>query len=119
MAALSFSARTGAVTTPNRVTLTASDSFTFVPNTNQVLELHNTTGAPITAVIKGSAPSAAYAVPNAGTTTVDLTTGFSVTVPATTGAKYVQLDAIAAYLAGNGTVTITGATGALAVLLSN
>jgi hypothetical protein len=117
MAALSATTR-GAKITASRNTLTASDSFTYVPNTNQVLELHNNTAGPLTAVIKGSAPSATYPVPGAGGTTIDLSAGLSITVAAS-ASVLVALDAHAAYLAGNGTITVTGATGMTAILLSN
>lgn len=114
----SKTSRTGAVVTANRVTTSASDTFTYVPNTSQVLELHNNTAGSLTAVIKGSAPSAAFAVPGAGGLTVDLTAGLSVVVAANQS-KFVNLDANAAYLVGNGTVTVSGAAGMTAVILSN
>ena len=117
MATLTSTQR-GAVVSANRNTLTASDTFTYVANTSQCLELHNNTAGSITAVIKGSAPSAAYPVAGAGGTTVDLSAGLSVVVPAN-ASKLVNLDSQAAYLAGNGTVTVTGATGMTAILLTN
>ena len=117
MAALSLTSR-GAKITAARNTLSASDTFAFVPNTNQVLELHNNTAGSLTAVVKGSAPSAAFPIPGAGGTTIDLSAGLSVAVPAGTSV-FVTLDAHAAYLAGNGTVTVTGASGLTAIVLSN
>jgi len=117
MAALTATTRAG-VTTASRNTLSASDTFTYVPNTNQVLELHNLTGGSLTAVIKGSAPSAAYSIPGAGATTVDLSAGLSVVVAAS-ASKFVALDTIAAYLAGTGACTVTGAATLTAILLQN
>src|SRR5437764_10205995 len=102
MATLSTTVR-GARTVAVRNTASASDSFTYVPNTNQVLELHNNTAGSLTAVIKGSAPSSAYPIPGAGGTTFDFSAGLSVVVPAGTS-TLVTLDAHSSYLAGNGTV---------------
>lgn len=117
MAALTPTVR-GALVTANRNTLSASDTFTYTPNTSQCLELHNNTAGSLTAVIKGSAPSAAFPVPGAGGTTIDLSAGLSVVVAANQS-KFVNLDAHAAYLAGNGNVTVTGAATMTAILLTN
>jgi hypothetical protein len=117
MAALTPTVR-GALVTANRNTLSASDTFVYTQNLSQCLELHNNTAGPLTAVIKGSAPSAAYPIQGAGGTTVDLSAGLSVVVAAN-ASKLVNLDAHAAYLAGNGTVTVTGAATAIAILLTN
>ena len=88
-------------------TASASDTLTYVAGSNQVVEMHNTTAGSLTLVIKGSAPSAVYPVPNPSTT-IDLSAGLSVVLAA--GAKkLVNLDKISAYLAGNGTVTLSGA----------
>ena len=116
MATLSVSSVLGTgITTLNKLVLGASDTFTYVSGTGQILELNNPTGGSLTAVVKGSAPSATYAVSGAGTT-VDLTAGLSVVLAA--GArKSINLDTVAAYLAGTGAVTITGAATAEAVLL--
>lgn len=100
-------ASVGGAVLANVNTASASDTLTYVANTNQLVELDNTTGGSLTINIKGSAPSAAY--PVAGTsTTIDLTAGYSVTCTAGQK-KIVNLDKIAAYLAGNGTVTLSGA----------
>lgn len=95
------------VATATVFTASASDTLTYVANTNQLVEMDNTTGGSLTLNIKGSAPSAAYPVPNTSTT-VDLSAGLNVVIPAGTK-KIVNLDKIAAYLAGNGTVTLSGA----------
>jgi hypothetical protein len=119
MAALTPTSRAaGVVVTATRNTASASDTFTYVPNTNQVIELHNNTAGSLTAVIKGSAPSAAFPIPGAGATTVDLSAGLSVVVAASQ-TKFVALDAIAAYLAGTGVVTVTGAATLTVVVLNN
>ena len=111
MAALTITAYKDAAGVVTSVvnTATASDTLVYVPNTNQALVMDNTTGGSLTLNIKGSAPSAAY--PVAGTsTTMDLSAGFNVTIAA--GAKkLLNLDKIPAYLAGNGTVTLSGAAG--------
>lgn len=88
-------------------TLTASDTLTYTSGASQLLELDNQTGGSLTVVIKGSAPSASFAVHG---TTIDFSAGLSVTVAA--GAKkFVNLDKIPKFLEGTGTVTLTGATG--------
>lgn len=117
MAALTPTTRS-AVTSAVRNTLTASDTFTYARDTNQVLELHNTTGAPLSATIKGTAPSAAYPIPGAGGTTADLSTGLVVNVPAN-ASRIVHLDAISAYLTGTGVVAVTGGSTLIAILLQN
>lgn len=110
--------RAGAVQTVTRITLTASDTFTYVPNTNMTLELHNNTAGALTPLIKGSAPSAAYPVPGAGDTTVNLNAGLTLSI-GINQSQVVRLDSISAYLEGTGTVTISGGTGITAVLTSN
>lgn len=117
MAAITPTAR-GSVFAVARTTLSASDTFNYVPNTNQVLELHNNTAGPLTAVIKGTAPSAAFPVPGAGGTTVDLSAGKSVVVGASS-TYHVALDSIASYLSGTGVVTVTGAATMTATLLNS
>jgi hypothetical protein len=110
--------RSGAVQTLTRITLSASDTFVFVPNTGMILELHNNTAGALTPNIKGSAPSAAFPIPGAGDTTISLTAGLTVNLGVNQSA-IINLDAVEAYLEGTGTVTITGGTGITAVLLSN
>lgn len=109
MAALtvtSFSGVNGEVTATVN-TASASDTFTYVKGSGQLLELDNTTGGSLTLVIKGSAPNAAYPIPNTSETK-DLTAGKSITVAAGVK-KIINLDKICAYLEGNGTVTLSGA----------
>lgn len=118
MATINATSRSGGVVTVNRTVASASDSFTFVPNTNQVLELHNNTAGALTAVVKGTAPSATFPVPGVAGATVDLSAGLSV-VLAAGQSKNVALDSVAAYLAGTGAVTVSGASGLTIVLLNN
>ena len=109
MAALtstSFASVNG-VATATVNTASVSDTITYVKGSNQLLELDNTTAGSLTLNVKGSAPNAAYPVPNTSTT-VDLSTGLNIVVPASTK-KIVNLDKISAYLDGNGTVTLSGA----------
>ena len=88
-------------------TASASDTLTYVKGTNQLVEMDNTTAGLLTLVVKGTAPSATYSVPNTSTT-IDLSAGLSVAVAA--GAKKIlNLDKISAYLEGTGVVTLSGA----------
>ena len=88
---------------------TASDTLTYTAGTNQLLKLDNQTAGALTVVIKGTAPSAAYVVPNTGST-MDLTAGLSIVLAAGV-CKFVNLDKIKAYLDGTGVVTLSGAAG--------
>lgn len=108
MALLNITARDVNGTVTDSVnTLSASDTFTYTPSLNMTAVFNNTTGGTLTVNLKGSAPSATYAVIGTGETK-DLTTGYSIQVAA--GAqKSINLDKIALYLAGTGVVTMTGA----------
>ena len=54
MATLSVSSVLGTgITTLNKLVLGASDTFTYVSGTGQILELNNPTGGSLTAVVKG------------------------------------------------------------------
>lgn len=97
-----------AVTT---TTLSASDTLTYVPGANQVLELTNDTAGALTANIDGSGSTTLF-VKGLGSS-VDVSAGFNIALAAGE-TKQVRLDAIEAYL--KGTVTITGATGVKARL---
>lgn len=87
----------------------ASDTLTYTAGANQLLKLDNQTAGALTVVIKGTAPSAAYVVPNTGST-MDLTAGLSIVLAAGV-CKFVNLDKIKAYLDGTGVVTLSGAAG--------
>lgn len=94
-------------------TMTSSDTFNYQPGTGQLLYLRNPTGGALTPVINGSLNTAA--VVNGGPD-IATTSGLTLpAVPATTGSVVIPLDTIAAYL--QGTITITGCTGMIAVLL--
>ena len=110
MADLAITSRDGnGVITATVATATASDTLTYVKNVNMTVSLDNTTAGSLTINIKGTNPNAAY--PVAGTaSTMDLTTGFNITVPAGVK-KYINLDKIAAYLDGTGVVALTGGAG--------
>lgn len=115
MAVIAATSR-GSVVNATRTTLTASDTLTYVPGTGQVLEVTNDTGSPLTVVIKGSAPSAAYPIPGTGGTTIDLSAGKS-TVIATAKSYVFALDTLSNYLTGNNTVTVSGGTAGVATLI--
>ena len=101
-----LSSATGVVTATVN-TAAASDTMTYVAGAGQLVEMDNTTGGSLTLNIKGSAPSATYPIKDTATTT-DLSAGYNVTIAA--GAKkIINLDKIKAYLAGNNTVTLSGA----------
>lgn len=100
---------TNGVGTTTVNTATASDTLTYTAGANQLVKLDNQTAGSLTVVIKGTAPSAAYVVPNTGTT-MDLSAGLSVAIPAGV-CKFVNLDKIKAYLDGTGVVTLSGAAG--------
>lgn len=89
-------------------TASASDTFTYVAGTNQMIELDNTTAGSLTVVIVGSAPNAAYPVPKTHTT-VNLSTGLSVIIAAGVK-KVINCDKISAFLDGTGVVTVSGFT---------
>jgi hypothetical protein len=97
-------------------TLTASDTLSYVANSNQSLKLRNPTGSSIVITIKGTAP-VNPTVPGTGTT-FDVSAGKVITV--TAGNIFaVNLDKIAQYLGGTATaVAVTGGTGAFAALVS-
>ena len=109
MAVLTSTSLSGAtsVATATVNTASASDTMTYVAGSGQLVEMDNTTVGSLTLVIKGSAPSATYPIKDTGTTT-DLSAGYSVTI-ASGAKKIVNLDKIKAYLAGSGTVTLSGA----------
>jgi len=119
MAALTSTTMQGAgqrTGTPN--TLTASDTFTYLPGTGQMLLMYNPTGGTVTPNIKGSAAAAA-AIPGLGGTTTAFNSGLDVAIP-TLQMVLVNLDDSRNYLPdASGIVTITNGTGVIAVLLNN
>lgn len=105
---------TGGVLTPTELTMTASDTFTYVPGRGQMLILRNTTGGALTPTILGSTASAAIAVPGFGT--VNASAGIAVGSIAAGAIRVIPLDSRSNFLAG--VISITGGTGLLASLLS-
>ena len=95
-------------------TLTASDTFTYIPNTGQSLRLRNVTGGALTVTITGST-SVSQTYPEGGV--VNYAAGYSTgSIAATTGDVIIPLDSIDGYLSG--TITVTGGTGIKASLFN-
>jgi hypothetical protein len=113
MAALSATSLSsvGANTTPSS-TLTASDTFTYSSNSNQILVLRNGTGGALTVNLLGNAATT-VAVPGYGNVTVSA--GYSTGSIAAGATVTIALNTIAAYLSGT-SVTVTGGTGISATL---
>ena len=96
-----------------RVTLTASDTLTYTPGAKQMLVLTNPTASVVTATLTGTAPVPVF--PQGFGGSVSTSGGKAIAVPAN-GSTAIYLDSISAFLAGTGAVTVTGGTGAFAVL---
>jgi hypothetical protein len=94
-----------------RTTLGASDTLTYVPGANQTLILYNTTASIVAITAVGSAPTP-IVIPGG---TVSTSSGKVISVPAN-GLTHVDLDDLAPYFDGTGTVTLTGGTGVTAGL---
>lgn len=101
-----------------RTALSASDTFTYVQGSGQVLILWNTTGSPVNITLTNATPNANTAVPeNLGFGgSIATGSGKQVTVGAN-GTLAVSCDDYAAYLKGSGAATLTGGTGVTAHLL--
>jgi len=93
-------------------TLTASDTLVYAAGTNQRLTLRNPTGGSITVTIDGSGSTTI--TPNGYGQTLDVSAGYQVVLAAGV-TKCVNLDKISAFL--QGTVAVTGGTGAFATLV--
>lgn len=94
-----------------RTALGATDTLTYISGRGQILVLDNPTVSPVVVTIDGSGSTTISPTGLGGT--VDVSAGLAITVAA--GAtKSVNLDTIAAYLAG--TVAVTGGTGVIATL---
>lgn len=96
-----------------RTTLTSSDTLTYLPNTGQVLILMNDTAGSLTVSLDG-ADSTNVSFP--GVPNVNVSNGYSSTVMNAGQSRAIPLDTISAYL--QGVITITGGTGATAILLN-
>lgn len=99
--------------TVTETTLSASDVLVYNAGTNQRLTLRNPTGGSLTAVIDGSGSTTI--TPNGYGQTLDVSTGYSIAVPAGQ-MKCVNLDKISAFL--QGTVAVTGAAGLVASIVA-
>lgn len=116
MALLTKTTRSGTEYNAVLNTLTAADTLTYTARKNQVLQLRNTTGSPVVVTIDGSTASAAFPVPGAGNTTVDLSAGKAITVGAN-ATRMVPLDSMVNYL--QGTIAVTGGVGVEAIHLTD
>lgn len=96
-----------------RTALGASDTLTYVQGGNQFIGMYNTTGSPVVVTFTGTAPVTLTPAGYGGD--VSASGGKAVTVPAT-GFTLLNLDDIYNFIAGNGTVTVSGGTGVTAVL---
>ena len=101
----------GANTTPSS-TLTASDTFTYDANSNQVLVLRNGTAGALTVNLLGNAVTPVFV---AGIGNVSVASGYSTGSIAAGATVTIALNTISAYLTGT-TVTVTGGTGIAATL---
>lgn len=97
-----------------KTTLTASDTLTFDPMTDQILYLHNITGLAVTVTIDGDTGTT-VPVPDTGET-FDVATGKEIPLAAD-DLVAVRLASISAYLSG--TVSITGGLGVSAWITTN
>ncbi|WP_444668411.1 hypothetical protein [Cereibacter changlensis] len=93
-------------------TLTASNSFTYLPGAGQILVLRNPTGAAVSPVLDGADGTV---VPVPGIGNVDVSAGYAVGAIPAGGVKVIPLDTISAYL--QGAIGLTGA-GLVALLLT-
>ena len=113
MATIVSSAIAAGANTITKTTLTASDTFTYVPRGRQVLILENVTAGALTVNIDGDG---ATTVNVGGVGAVDISGGFSTGEIAIDGIVAIPLDSISEYLAG--TIEVTGGTGIEATLLT-
>ena len=96
-----------------QTTLTASDTFVYLPARGQVLTLYNVTAGALTPNIDGAGGTS---VPVAGLVPVDVSPGLTLGSIAAGVAVAIPLDTVSAYL--QGVVTMTGGTGIVATLTS-
>lgn len=94
-------------------TLGASDTFTYVKGSGQILILNNVTAGALTPNLDGAGGTS---VPVAGIGSVSVASGY--TCPSIAAGEYfaIPLDTISAYL--QGTIALTGGTGIEATLLN-
>lgn len=99
--------------TVTQTTLTASDTFTYVPNGRQVLILNNGTAGALTVNIDGDGAST---VNVGGVGSIDISGGYSTGAIAAGAIRAIQIDGIKEYLVG--TIAVTGGSGITATLLT-
>lgn len=92
------------------VTLTASDTFSYV--SGDIMVLRNATAGALTPTLDG-ADGTIFPVPGLGD--VNVAAGFSAGAIPAGQVRAIRLDTISAYLAG--VVTVTGGTGLVAFIL--
>lgn len=95
-------------------TLTASDTFTYLPNTGQMLIIRNTSGGSITVNIDGAD---GVQTPFQGVPAVNLQSGYFLAAMAVGVVRMIPLDSIAGFL--QGVIAVSGGSGATAILLNN
>ena len=95
-------------------TMTASDTFEYLPNTKQILIIRNPTGGSLTPNLDG-ADSVNAPFPGVGIVTTG--SGYFPGSVAAGAARVIFLDQNAAYL--QGVINVTGCTGCVAILLNN
>lgn len=94
-------------------TLTGTaDTFTYEPNTGQILLLRNPTGGALSPIIDGADGTT---VQKPGIGTVSVASGYAVGSIAAGAARAIPLDTISDYL--QGAISITSGTGLVAALL--
>lgn len=114
MAAITATSMLGPLTRVVSVTtLGASDTLTYNKNKKPILIINNVTVGSVTPNIDGGTAPAAYSVQGVGT--IDLTSGFTFPAMSAGVVRALPLESIEKYLSG--TITITGASGAEAMLL--
>lgn len=112
IAAVAASSSVGVVPVVPTV-LGASDTLVFSPGLAQTLVIQNDTGSSVSVVIDGD-KAAAFAPGGIGAS-IDLSTGFVMTIPAG-ASRAVALKNIQRYLSG--AVTVSGGAGAKAYILN-
>ena len=95
-------------------TLTASDTFTYLRGTGQMLLIRNNTAGSITVTIDG-ADGVATAFP--GIPSVPIQNGIALAAMGVGVVRIVELDKVWPYL--QGVIAMTGGSGATAILLNN
>ena len=94
-------------------TLTASDTFVYMPGAGQILVLNNVTAGSLTVTMDG-ADGTTVSFP--GVPSISVAAGYSSTAIAAGAIRAIPLDTIAAYL--QGAITVTGGTGIKAFILN-